>query len=685
MVNNNESIDGKTLKTFDDFFYSSSNSDEEIEFQESPIENQQEIEESDIFIDSENEESYSPFDEYFENYQTKEEPKRLKKKRKRSYHELSLSPLRKKRKTKSRARDFSSVEIVDLTQKYRELGSFHVVGRDKVVNRIIRLLSQNTGSVGRPLLIGSPVIGKKAIMKKVAESMATFDNNLENYSVIYIDCSAVMSNLVISEDSEFAPQVIAQKINKIRAEYLSPILFFHHVDAFLEFQNMKAYLKGLFSQSVKIVASLSDENIKESEENYRKLLERHRFQTIQIGELPLCDVKEVVCHTLEQDPMQNGKIVVSKEALSLAIKLADKYYSAKPFPTKVTRLIYEAASLVWMNRGEKFKIPLEIGKKEVAEVVAADTKVAIEDLMANSLERVSQFPKKLKEVIIGQDQAIKTVCSHLEQCSFDYRMGGKPKGVFLFLGPTGVGKTLMAEQIAEILGTEVISINMEGYREESALSKLIGANPGYVGYGKAGALDGPLAKNPGAVVLLDEMEKADSSVIEYFLSVFDRGKLGNGQAECIDCQNTLFIMTSNIAAKEILKYQGDSSERENLVLNHLESSEKFSPEFINRIDEIVTFNPLEKENCPEVVQVELMKIANFMKSSSIDLTWREEVIDYLSSAFYDKKFGMRALTKKVGSEVNRSLVALNKQLKRKVEGKIELTVGENSLEASYQE
>lgn len=580
-----------------------------------------------------------------------------------------------------------SVEYSNLTEEYENNGSYKIVGRDDEVHRIIRLVTQENGGI-RPLLIGSANIGKCGTVKHLAETLANLKekNPLCARSVVMLDCQAVVSNWIASVDELQVAMVVRQKVTNLLKNFANPIIFFRNIDAFLKYDEPTDFLRSFFRQPINMIASISGEEKSEIVGKCQKILAPYNFKTIQVNECAIEHLPTIIRQNLEAHPFPYKNMKLSNKALNTAIRLADKHIKDRPFPIKAINLIRETASYIYYTTGEEGE-NRAIKPEDIAEVVHQETGITVKELMSNSLGHMVHLEAELKGKIVGQEKAIKTVCSHVKQSRIGLGRVDRPAGVLLFVGPSGVGKTLLAMKLAEGLfhdkqGFE--RINMEGYSAPTSLSKLIGTDPGYVGYEQVGSLDGKIARRPHLVVLFDEIEKAHPEVQNFLLGLFDTGFFENGKGQKIDCRNVIFIMTSNVGAKELLTASKKKDLSEDEVLNCVDAplKDNFRAEFLNRMDEIVAFRGLKEADCPEVVKVHLEDIQyRYYRSHKIKLSWSDSVIDHFADIAYRPEYGMRNLGKEINKFVARAVTDLIEREELAIAGKVHIDINNEMVVA----
>ena len=294
-----------------------------------------------------------------------------------------------------------------------------------------------------------------------------------------------------------------------------------------------------------------------------------------------------------------------------------------------------------------------IGKEQIAEIVAKWTGIPVGKLVQSENEKILSLEEHLKEKVIGQDQAISSIADTVLRSRAGLKDVNRPIGSFMFLGPTGVGKTYVTKQLAKNLFDDenlIIRIDMSEYMEKHSVARLIGAPPGYVGYEEGGQLTEKVRRKPYSVILLDEIEKAHPDVFNILLQVLDDGRLTDGKGRLVDFKNTIIIMTSNIGSQYILEGKKE------MVYEELKS--RFKPEFLNRLDEIITFNSLDKESVKNIVRLELSKMNDKLKDRLIVIEFGEDLIDYVVNNAYDPNYGARPIRRFIQKELETDISKL---------------------------
>jgi len=304
-------------------------------------------------------------------------------------------------------------------------------------------------------------------------------------------------------------------------------------------------------------------------------------------------------------------------------------------------------------RGEEKLIKQEVDEDDVAKIVSRWTGIPTTRMLKSEGEKLKNLEEILKQRVIGQDEAVEAVAKAVRRSRLQIGESSKPVAVFLFLGPTGVGKTETAKALAEQLFNDekaMVRIDMSEYSEAHSVARLIGAPPGYVGYEEGGQLTEAVRRRPYTVVLLDEIEKANPQIYNTFLQMFDEGRLTDGKGRTVDFTNTVVIMTSNIGAEIIQSYQGKEEEKMEAEVKEL-VTKSFRPDFLNRIDQIIVYKKLNKEKLKGIVEKQIKLVAARLKEQNVILTVTEKARDWLAEKGFDPVFGARPLKRLIQSEI----------------------------------
>ncbi len=588
-----------------------------------------------------------------------------------------------------------------------------IIGREKEIERVIQILSRRTKN--NPCLIGEPGVGKTAIVEGLAERITKGDvpENLISKTLVTLDISSMIAGAKYRGEFEERMKSVMEEVSKntdviLFIDELHTIVNAGAAEGALDAANI---LKPALARGeIQIIGATTIEE-------YRKHIEKdsaleRRFQSVIISEPSEDQALKILLGLRERYEKHHG-LKISDEALDAAVYLSKRYIPDRFLPDKAIDLIDEAASKIRVSNnapseevknsenkikqieGQKEKaIQLQdfelaaklrdeelrareeykrhyiisiderangsvVKKEDVADVVTAWTGIPVRELCRAENDNLSNLESDLKKHIIGQDEAVNAISRAVKRSKMGLQNPLRPTGVFLFLGPTGVGKTELAKALAiSLFGDKnaMIRLDMSEYMEKHSVSRLIGSPPGYVGYGEAGQLSEKVHRRPYSLILLDEIEKAHPDVLNILLQVMDDGFLTDAQGRKIDFKNTIIIMTSNIGASLLAKKSHlGFSDTENKKLEgerakmavKSEMKRAFSPEFINRLDEIIIFNSLTKENIGEISRIMLKELSERIKRLNIDISFSDNAIERVSSLGYDDIYGARQLRRTV--------------------------------------
>ena len=603
----------------------------------------------------------------------------------------------------------------DLTEMARKGSLDNVIGRENELSRLMQILSRRTKN--NPCLIGEPGVGKTAIVEGLALKIAMEEvpESLLDKRVVSLDLAAMIAGSKYrGEFEERIKRVIAELINSGNV-----LLFIDEIHTIIG----AGGAEGAVDASNILKPSLARGEIQligaTTIEEYRKYIEKdaaleRRFQAIMVEEPSEEECIEIL-RGLRAAYEIHHKLKITDEALKTAVALSTRYISDRFLPDKAIDLIDETASRLRLKsfkepdelkqiqedidkleekkelaikaedytkageikkrqekKREKFEKVREKWLKEkennnlklveddIADTVAIWTKIPVKRLTGLESEKLMKLEDTLHESVIGQDEAINAVAKAIRRGRVGLKDPKRPIGSFLFLGPTGVGKTQICKALAlAVFGTEnaLIRVDMSEYMERHTVSKLIGSPPGYVGYEEGGQLSEKIRRNPYSIILFDEIEKAHPDVFNILLQVLDDGHITDSQGRKVNFKNTIIIMTSNAGAMNIIepKQLGFASNiDEKREYNDMKSKvfeelkQMFKPEFLNRIDETIVFHQLSKENMKDILDIllkELSKRLNEQMNMSLELSAR--VKDYIIDKSYDKKYGARPLKRTI--------------------------------------
>ena len=543
----------------------------------------------------------------------------------------------------------------DITKAAREGKLDPLVGREDEISRVIQILGRRRKN--NPMLVGDPGVGKSAIVEGIAIKIVNGDIPpvLADKRLISLDLGSIVAGTKYRGDFEKRLKSI---INEV-ASSPDVILFideFHTIvgaggaSGSLDAANMlkPALARGDIQC---IGATTMDE--------FRKIVEKdgaldRRFQKILVEHTDIAQTISILGR-LKTNYEKHHNVVFSDEAIEACVRMSDRYITDRCLPDKAIDAMDEAGSMV------RLKSPKKIGTvtaEDVAEVISKMTGIPSGRVAEGESARLVKMRDKINHRIIGQDEAIDKVVRAIQRNRAGIKDPGKPIGTFIFFGPTGVGKTQLAKSLAEYLfdsEENMVRLDMSEYMEKFNVSRLIGAPPGYVGFEEGGQLSERVRRKPYCVVLLDEIEKAHPDVFNLLLQVMDEGRLTDSNGRTVSFRNTILIMTSNVGSRELDEYGtgvGFSTAGRNIQVNRRSVLEKavkkaFPPEFINRVDEQVFFNPLTKDDIAKIIDIELKGLRSRVKDAGFELSITPSAKRFVADAGYDPSYGARPLKRAI--------------------------------------
>jgi ATP-dependent Clp protease ATP-binding subunit ClpA len=536
-----------------------------------------------------------------------------------------------------------------------------LVGREKEVNRIIEVLCRRRKN--NPILVGDAGVGKTAIAEGLAFKIENHDvpEVLLDTEVYSLDMASLMAGAKFRGDFEQRLKGVIEDVEKMGEQGNKPILFIDELHTVMgagatsgssmDASNLlKPYLS---SGKIRVLGSTTHEE-------YRKLIEKdsafnRRFQKIDVLEPNLDDTYKILLG-LKEKFEKHHHVKYGPSILKLAVDLGDRYITDRKNPDKSIDIIDEAGASLHL-------LPLknrrnQISKKDIENVVAKLAGVPKITVSATEKEKLEKLNENLKMVVYGQDHAIDQITDAVLMSRSGLVGQDRTMGSFLFAGPTGVGKTELARQLAIFLDSELQRFDMSEYMEKHAVSKLIGAPPGYVGFDQGGSLTDAIKKSPYSVLLLDEIEKAHPDILNILLQVMDHGKLTDAQGRITDFRHVVIIMTTNAGAGLLdantigLANNGSkisTSKRDQAIKN------AFTPEFRNRLDAIINFNSLSDDQFLQIVNKFIMQIEAQLAKKNIELNVDEKVLKWLSDNGRDPKMGARPIARIVDEKIKKPL------------------------------
>ena len=529
-----------------------------------------------------------------------------------------------------------------------------LIGRNDEVERLVQILCRRRKN--NPLLVGEAGVGKTAIAEGLAKKIVEQDiPEILRDKVIYsLDLGALIAGTKYRGDFEQR----LKDVLKLLAEQDNSILFIDEIHTIIGAGSASG---GTLDASNLLKPALANGNLKcigaTTYQEYRTVFEKdhalsRRFQKIDVEE-PNVPTTISILKGLKNHFEEHHNVKFSANAIISAAELSAKYINDKQLPDKAIDVIDEAgAAQKILPKSKQKKL---IGSKEIESVISKMARIPEQNVNKNDRNALKTLERDLKAVIFGQNKAIESLSSAIKMARSGLGSDNKPIGSFLFSGPTGVGKTEVARQLAYILGIELVRIDMSEYMERHSVSKLIGAPPGYVGFDQGGILTESVNKNPHSVLLLDEIEKAHPDVFNILLQVMDNGFLTDSNGRKTDFRNVTLIMTTNAGAESLSKASFGFTQTKQVGDEQEDIKKLFSPEFRNRLDSIVSFAPLDNEIILKVVDKFLIQLENQLHDKKVDATFTPELKKFLAKKGFDPQMGARPMSRLIQDTIRKAL------------------------------
>jgi ATP-dependent Clp protease ATP-binding subunit ClpC len=604
----------------------------------------------------------------------------------------------------------------DLTLMAREGKLDPVIGRDKETQRVLEILSRRTKN--NPCLIGEPGVGKTAIAEGLAQKivLGNIPESLKNKRVVTLDLSSMVAGSKYRGEFEERLKKVMDELRKSG----NVILFIDEIHTIIG----AGAAEGAIDASNILKPALARGEIQcigaTTIDEYRKYIEKdaaleRRFQPIIVGE-PSKDEAVLILKGLRDKYEAHHGVKITDDAIEASVNLSDRYITDRYLPDKAIDLIDEAAAKVRIEnlvappdlkkleselekitkekedsirvqdfekaarlrdtekeikdkleglktnwKTQKDVSALTVSEEQIAAVVSKWTNIPLEKLTSKESERLLKLEQILHNRVIGQDEAVKSISRAVRRARVGLKDPKRPIGSFIFLGPTGVGKTELSKALAEAMfGDEnnMIRVDMSEYMEKHTVSRLLGSPPGYIGYDEGGQLTEKVRRNPYSVVLFDEIEKAHPDVFNILLQILEDGRLTDSKGKTVNFKNTIIIMTSNVGASTIKKQKslGFALNNEDLRKNEYEKMREnvmeelkhsFRPEFLNRIDDIIVFHQLEEKDLKEIVRLMLNTVSERLKEQDIYISFTDEAGELLIKEGFDVTYGARPLRRAI--------------------------------------
>ena len=529
-----------------------------------------------------------------------------------------------------------------------------LIGRDSEIERVIQTLCRRRKN--NPLLVGEAGVGKTAIAEGLAKRIVDKEvpSILENTTIFSLDMGALLAGTKYRGDFEQRLKAIMKQLN----EHKDAILFIDEIHTLIGAGSASG---GTLDASNLLKPALSNGSIKcigaTTYQEYRTVFEKdhaltRRFQKIDVNEPSILDTINIL-KGLKSRFEKHHNVKYSVAAINSAAELSAKYINDRHLPDKAIDVIDEAgAAQRILPKNKQKKV---ITNKEIEEIVAKIAKIPPKNISNDDKHALKNLERDLKAVIFGQDKAIENLASAIKMTRSGLGIPNKPIGNFLFSGPTGVGKTEVARQLAYILGIELIRIDMSEYMERHAVSRLIGAPPGYVGFDQGGLMTEAVNKQPYCVLLLDEIEKAHPDIFNILLQVMDHGSLTDSNGRKTDFRNVTLIMTTNAGAESLSKTSMGFTQSKKMGDEQAEIKRLFTPEFRNRLDATVSFAPLSHEVILKVVDKFLMQLEDQLHEKKVDATFTDSLKSYLAKNGFDPSMGARPMSRLIQDTIRKAL------------------------------
>ncbi|MEP4247902.1 ATP-dependent Clp protease ATP-binding subunit ClpA [Tateyamaria sp.] len=543
---------------------------------------------------------------------------------------------------------------VDLNEKSRNGDIDPLIGRDSEVERCIQVLCRRRKN--NPLLVGDPGVGKTAIAEGLARKVVAGETPeiLSKTTIYSLDMGALLAGTRYRGDFEERLKAVVTELE----EHKDAVLFIDEIHTVI---GAGATSGGAMDASNLLKPALAGGKLRTMGSTTYKEFRQHfekdralsrRFQKIDVNEPSVEDATKILKGIKPYFEDHHG-VKYTADAIKTSVELASRYINDRKLPDSAIDVIDEAGAAQHLLSAAKRR--KTIGIKEIENVVAKIARIPPKTVSKDDAETLKDLETSLKRVVFGQDNAITALSSAIKLARAGLREPEKPIGNYLFAGPTGVGKTEVAKQLADTLGVEMLRFDMSEYMEKHAVSRLIGAPPGYVGFDQGGMLTDGVDQHPHCVLLLDEMEKAHPDVYNILLQVMDHGKLTDHNGRTVDFRNVILIMTSNAgasdAARAPLGFGRDRREGEDTAA----IERTFTPEFRNRLDAVISFAPLPKAVIHQVVEKFVLQLEAQLMDRNVTIELTKPAAEWLGEKGYDEKMGARPLGRVIQEYIKKPL------------------------------
>jgi len=543
---------------------------------------------------------------------------------------------------------------VNLNDKARAGKIDPLIGRDSELRRTIQVLCRR--SKNNPIYVGDAGVGKTAIAEGLARKIIEGDvPEVLREAVIYaLDMGSLLAGTRYRGDFEERLKAVMKELEK----HPDAILFIDEIHTVI---GAGATSGGALDASNLLKPALASGNIRcigsTTYKEYRQFFEKdralvRRFQKIDVAEPTIPDAIEIV-KGLRPYFEDYHKLKYTDEALKAAVELSARYINDRKLPDKAIDVIDETGASQMLLTPENRKTVIDV--EDIEQTIATMARIPPKSVSKSDSELLANLESNLKTVVFGQDMAITALASAIKLARAGLREPEKPIGSYLFTGPTGVGKTEVAKQLADTLGVELLRFDMSEYMERHTVSRLIGAPPGYVGFDQGGLLTDGVDQHPHCVVLLDEIEKAHPDLFNILLQVMDHGKLTDHNGKSVDFRNVILIMTSNVGAMELQKSPIGFGRKREAGDDEEAINRMFTPEFRNRLDAIISFGPLPPAVVRRVVEKFVLQLEGQLAERGVTIELTPEAAEWLAVRGYDERMGARPLGRVIQEHVKKPL------------------------------
>ncbi|MDR1066259.1 MAG: AAA family ATPase [Clostridiales bacterium] len=552
---------------------------------------------------------------------------------------------------------FLQMMTTDLTKKALNGQLDPLIGREDILRRTIQVLCRRLKN--NPVHVGDPGVGKTAIAEGLAQLIASgaAPQKLKSARVFYMDISLVVAGTKYRGD--FEERMI--KLMNIISKKENPIVYIDEIHTVVGAgavsgggMDATSILKPFLAKGdIKFIGSTTFEEYKKFFEKDRAL--SRRFQRIDVNE-PTFEESVKILKGVRERYEQFHNVRYSDEVITATCQLAEKYMNDRRMPDKAIDILDETGAYLRLSAIDDDYI-IDVGTRDVERTVALMAKIPEKSVSSDENEKLRSLKKRLEEKIFGQEKAVEAVTHAIKAARSGLNDEEKPVASLLFVGPTGVGKTEIARQLAEHLGIPLLRYDMSEYQERHSVSRLIGSPPGYIGYEEGGLLTESINKTPHCALLLDEIEKAHGDIFNVLLQIMDYGVLTDNTGKKADFRNVIIIMTSNAGAKEIGKrvigYEG-----RRLSETAIDSAidRIFNPEFRNRLDDIIIFSAVDANMAGKIARKTLNKLGVRLAERGVKLKVTSAAVDYIASKGFSEQFGAREIIRVVEKDVKKRLV-----------------------------